>query len=423
MKPHALRRLLTLVNAVLGLGAAGLLAWYLLEVRPAVGEVVGEGAGQLPARYQALLKDYEDERKAGLKWAPRPPVSEEEMRAVVLREDYRRKRPPHWIFSGPLPPPDLPDAPPEEVRAPAPSGLEALGKPSFVVYGPPDQHTVSFRFSDGTTEPFRIGEFFRKAPSDPARFRFKDLVEVEPFLYELRYEVLEGETVVREAALTYDSRPQLPDVPWMRSDAQGPLVPAPGEPAGGAAPAGGAPGAPADGAGATPDPGTGPTPAPAPPGGGPIVIVPGGERAPEGGWKLTDLKPEIERVSYSQRVVKFDERSRQYFRGKNADSIARSVKTQVATDEKTGRTLGLRITGFDQDAPADVFDIKRGDILVSINDRPVTSREDVIAYLQGLKDESVVKVVVDRNGKLITYMVDPRDPHVRRNARYFENLK
>ncbi len=418
MKPHAIRRLLFTVNVALGLAAAGLVAWFVADVRPAVAAVVDQDPNQLPERYEALIKDYEQERRQGLKWAPKPPVSEEEMRAVILREDYRKKRPAHWIFCGPLPPPDLPDAPPEEIRPAAPTGLEALGKPSFVVFSPPDLHTVSFRFNSGTTEAFRIGQYIREKEGSPGRFLFKDLQETKPFLYDLLYDVLEEGKVVREGKLTYDSRPVLPDVPWLRSAGQ----------ATGTTPAAAGSGAPAA-AGTTPA-GEGEVPAAAEDAGSevaeastPIVIAPNTEKPPEEGWRLEDLRPEIQRESYTKRAVVFDQRTFDYFRGKNADSVARSVKTQVATDEKTGRTLGLRITGFDQDAPADVFDVKRGDILVSINDRPVTSREDVVSYVQTLKEEALVKVVLERNGKLITYMVDPRDPRTRRSVRYFENLK
>lgn len=133
--------------------------------------------------------------------------------------------------------------------------------------------------------------------------------------------------------------------------------------------------------------------------------------------------PTITKVDRSRRVVEFDDNSHRYFQGKNAKRIAETLKTSPVVDKKTGRKIGLRITGWEKDAPADVFDVKRGDILISINGQKVLSRSDAVRIIEKLSPENLVTVVVERNTRLITYKVDPRDPKNKRKVRYFENLR
>ena len=62
--------------------------------------------------------------------------------------------------------------------------------------------------------------------------------------------------------------------------------------------------------------------------------------------------------------------------------------------------------------------MKPGDILVSINDKPVQSRSDAINVVQQIDPNTDrVKVVVDRRGRLLTYNIDPRDPKTIRAGR------
>ena len=46
-----------------------------------------------------------------------------------------------------------------------------------------------------------------------------------------------------------------------------------------------------------------------------------------------------------------------------------------------------------------------------------------INIAQKLDPDKIATVVVDRNGRLLTYKVDPRDPHTKRRLRYFDNLR
>ena len=69
------------------------------------------------------------------------------------------------------------------------------------------------------------------------------------------------------------------------------------------------------------------------------------------------------------------------------------------------------------------FDVRKGDILVSINGQKVASRADAVRIARSLgKDVKVVTVVIDRRGKLVTYRVDAQDPRNRRKVRYFEGF-
>ena len=96
-----------------------------------------------------------------------------------------------------------------------------------------------------------------------------------------------------------------------------------------------------------------------------------------------------------------------------------AVKTEAVTDPRTGKPMGLKITGVSRNSPASGLAMKPGDILVSINDQPVHSRADALRILQGLDAKiSRVKVVIDRNGLEIVLFVDPRDSKTRRQSRY-----
>ena len=140
---------------------------------------------------------------------------------------------------------------------------------------------------------------------------------------------------------------------------------------------------------------------------------------------LEDMRPEIEYnpENRNERAIKVDENTYRFLKSKNAKSIASTVKTEVARDKRTGRTIGMRITGLKEGSAAGALQVKKGDILVSINGRKVESRSAAISIVEGLSPDGVVTVVIDRHGKLLTYKVDPRDPKTRRQIRYFDNLK
>jgi len=423
MKPHSLRRGLWLANFVLGAAVLGVAAWFALKVRPAVAKVTSRPANVRPAEWEKLRKEYEGQRLSGLKWKPAMPVTDVELKDVILRKDFEMKRPRHWIFSGPLPPPDPVDTGPVESGPPPPQGLEVLGSITSLIYIPPSDSVILFDFS-GKSLAFSVGDYVRKSDADPKRFRITGVKEIRPRVFEVAYAIVDKDPAKPEGAATmiYDqSGAEGGYADFLRPEGgtEG------GAPASGS-PAAGAPGENPEGTGA---PGEGAKP-PAKDDG---TWVKGSEKPPEvvdvagasaENLTLQDLKPEIEYNpnNRNQRAIKFDDNSYRYFRGKNAKSVAETVKTSIAKDNN-GNVIGLRITGFAENAPADVFDVRRGDILVSINGQKVTTRADAIRIAEGLSPEKLVTVVIDRLGKLITYRVDPTDPKTRRNVRYFENLR
>ena len=57
---------------------------------------------------------------------------------------------------------------------------------------------------------------------------------------------------------------------------------------------------------------------------------------------------------------------------------------------------------------------KPGDVLKAINGTPVHSRSEAVNVVKALPANIAnVQVIIERNGRQITYDVDPRDPKVR----------
>ena len=421
MKPHSLRSGLWVANLALAAAVVAAGAWYMAEVKPAVADITNRKANYRPPEFEELRKAYEGNRVTGLKWKPQAPVSDKEIHEVILRADYKRKKPTHWIFSGPLPPIDTPDDAPVETGPPPPAGLDSLGKILTVIINPPSS-TILFKFTSGKSRPFGVGDFIRLADGDPARFQLTGIVEVREKVYQVGYGVYgkDKDKPERTEVLMYDrSGTGTPWAAFLRPVDTG------GAPAGAAVPDGTNPaGAPAGttpaGAPAGTEPGTGGSATPEP--AATEVVIATTKRDED--LTVEDLKPLqvlYKRDNRNERGIRLDETSYRFLKSKNAKSVAETVKTAVAKDA-SGRVIGLRITGFAPDAPADVFDVKQGDILVSINGQQVSSREDAVRIAQGLDATKLVRVVIDRRGRLITYNVDPQDPRNQRRIRYFEDF-
>jgi hypothetical protein len=418
MKPHSLRRALWLSNVALGAAVIGVLAWFMLEVRPKVAEAVDRADNYQPPELKKVFDGYKSKLQTGLMWTPEAPVSKDEIHAVILRADFAKKK--HWIFVGPKPPEDQEDTGPVEAGPPPPQGLAAIGEVSAVFLNPPDRSTILFKFSGGKPLAFAIGDFVRVSEKETARFKITDIVEVRARVYEIKYAIYgsdpdkpEGEgSVTWDESVADDEYPPFLRPATAKTGAG--VGKKPGEEGTGTDAAGGGTGGGAEEVEDGADEGDAESPADG-------VIEVG--TTPAEDLTLKDLKPKVHRdpTNRSRRAVEFDRNTYDYFRGKNAKGIAETVKTSVA--KENGRVIGLRITGFQKDAPADVFDVRRGDILVSINGRKVNSRADAINIAQSLSPDNLVTVVIDRNGKLVTYTVDPRDPRTKRKVRYFENLR
>lgn len=424
MKPHAMRRGLWLANLALGAAVVGVGVWYFLDVKPAVASVVDRPKNARPEALEELRADYEKQRVSGLKWKPQSPVKDEELNKTILRADYKKKEPTHWIFSGPLPPEDIKRTKEEPKGPPPPKGLDVLGKVSSVILDPPNS-TILFKFKNGKSRAFGVGDFVRVGSKEAGRFRIAKIEEPQPSVYDIHYEVFGGDKdkAERSDVLRYDRSGSGGGYPDFLRPTQPSAKPAPAAP-GATDSASATPGEAGDGTGDGTGEGTG-----------------DGEAKPEDGATeegatdvvaverftppdvLTKEDIEIIEVDSRRKIIKPKRSTYEYFKKRNAESVAKKIKTAVAKDPDTGQVIGLRITGLTEDAPTDAFDVRKGDILVSINGQKVQSRADAVRIARDLgKEVKVVTVVIDRRGKLVTYRVDAQDPRNRRKVRYFEGF-
>ena len=375
--PHRLRRGLFFLNLALLVSLAAPI-WLLAQDPPPADAAANEDAHMA----------YVRARRSGLRWMPDRPVSDKEFKAQFLR--YENHRPAHWPFVGHPPPAPEPDAPP-----PPNVGLEelpALAHVHIVILGE-GEPVVGFTFLKPRRQKVLVGpgEFIRPRGSDDRRFRLLAVERLETRLHHVHYEVLDGERVEREAFLVFDRRG------WEG----GGLA----EDKGGIRLRVGAEDAEDD------------AKRPAKPG---AIIIDVGTPA-----TLESMQPtrHVNPTNRRDRVIEFDAATYRVTRGKGLGAILSHVKTAPVTDTATGRPLGVRIVGHDSRLPADRFDVRKGDILVSLAGQKVSSRADVIRIAKGIDPEQLVPVVIDRQGILHTYRVDARDPHTKREIRYFENLR
>lgn len=400
MRAHSQRRLIWVLNGIFALGLVALVAWVVLDVQKAVAD-----SEYLRPRFaEAAVESFRNQPPSN-RSALKPPVSEKELEEIDRREfrtgDKNSARF-HWLYSGPMPPPPPEVRPAETVRGPVQDDLQKLGRVRMLIHVPAhdgqevaEETVVSWEFAKTKNMvAFSPGDFF-KDPGEPETASIK-LVDVKSKIrggtcFEIIYEVYADpeSAPVKKGILEYDTQ-----IPLEESIAA--RVRVGGEKTGGS--------------GETAE-------------GGDAGRVEGGVTVvgPEETVKLQDLEPIVTWEDRNRARVEFDQKTIDWLRSADSDAIAKSVKTQVARDRQ-GRVIGLRITGISSETPVDKFDVKPGDIVVSINDQGVKSRSDAMNIVQGLDpDVSRVKVVIDRNGRLITFVIDPRDPKTRRAARYLDN--
>jgi hypothetical protein len=442
MKPHALRKTLWFVNIALVVACLGVGTWFFTKVRPAAAAVTKRPKSDIPAQYQKIQKDYEQERQTGLKWEPKAPVSEPDIKQYILIPKFETTDPKHWVFSGPLPPEKQKEVGPATPVSEKPKGLELLGKVTTVMFNPPTGTVVLFAFSGGEkkSRAFGIGDWVRQDNKAPKVYRLTEVVEVGDAAYEVRYAVFSGGKAEPDfsGAVPYGKgaapkewpawlRPYTPPAPKPTATPAGtPTLPGgagelaagPGAAGEGASAEGGVP---AEGEGAEGESTAGETEVTEAES-TPTVIE---ARKPVEEITVEDMRPEIRENpnNRNERAILVDENTYRVLKSKNAATIASTVKTEVAVDKRTGRTLGMRITGLKEGSAAGALQVKKGDILVSINGQKVESRSAAIAIVERLNPENLVTIVIDRHGKLLTYKVDPSDPKTRRQVRYFDDLK
>jgi hypothetical protein len=394
MKPHRLRSALWVSNGLFALAVIGAAAWFFLDVMPAA----GDSARLNPPWTKEATDEYSRRTPKAKSEAP---VSQEQV-AEIDRPEYQRLN--YWIFSGPPVPAEGPKT--EAVKAAAPlEGLEALGRPVMLMYAPaPYPSTLVWEFA-GTKDRWYLepGDFFQKTDDDPKRFRFLGAARHgDPALdrFKIRYAVHDDPAAppVKEAELIYDALPPV----------EGPEVIRVRTPAAAAGEAGEATAAATAQAAGTARAGT---VQPADEGARPAAATaPAAETA----------RPTITRTRDGGYQVEFEDAAYQRLKSRKFEDIAETVRTHEAKDAQ-GRPLGLQIVGLGDEA-ADFFDVKKGDILISIDGRKVTDRAAAINIVKSIDPNTPrVAVVIERNGKQITYNIDPRDPATRRRARYLEN--
>ena len=399
MKAHATRRSLWLLNVLLMAAVAGVGAWYALDVRKAVAAapVPDKRTRKPPKKWvdiqKAFLKKINEARTDVVK----SPVDLKRLEAVLLKPDFPKMLPPHFIFTGPRPSGVFKPPPTEVVEEKLPTGLDKEGRITWMIFAG-DDSTIAFRFNGAESDKyFNVGQFVKPKKGDFDRFKLVSAERVESGYYKVHYEVYDrgkGEPT-NKLVLEYDRRPKSDDK-VIRS------APKPTPTADPTAANGGAPGE---------------TPEPTASNGGakePEVVRIGGEPENVPEVRVEDLKPEIVRRSTNVIDINFDDNSANYFKGRTAEKLVESVKTRVR--ELPGGQSGVEIMDAGE-APVDKFNIKRGDVIVSINGMPTPDRESIIRVAKSIPETTTrVSIVVDRNGRKITFNVDPRDPKTRRRA-------
>jgi hypothetical protein len=428
MKPHAIRRSLWFTSLVVGAGFVAAAAHFVLNVRPATAEVLDRGSRTIEQRWRDMAEGYKRAGETALGEANRSqgPVDEATLTSVLLR--YAKRNPRWFPFVGPPAPPEKPIGPAiTEPKVEAPKGLSAIGKVVLVM-----DRTMTFEFAglpkESATRSISVGDYIRANDKEAKRFRLLGLERVPGSVArKVVYEVLDtnGE---REGELKSEIVGAIQRDPALENIIGSMRV---------------ASGAPVDGA-----PAVGPDGQPVPvPGvttegvagagdGGATVVEASGDddgrrdllgldtelTRPVEELTADDLKPRVVQYSDTERAVVFDRNTYEYMRSRG-QNVAELVKTEEAVDPGTGRVIGVRVSGFDPQAPVSALDVKRGDILKSINGRPVTSRAQAIEIGQTLREDALVRVVIERAGRDITYVVDPQDPKTRRSVRYFDNVR
>jgi membrane-associated protease RseP (regulator of RpoE activity) len=82
-----------------------------------------------------------------------------------------------------------------------------------------------------------------------------------------------------------------------------------------------------------------------------------------------------------------------------------TVTPALQQQDGLSQSSGVLVASIDGSGPAFKAGIQQGDIITSINGASVTQREDVVALIAKMKAGDSVSVVIDRNGKSLTFQV------------------
>lgn len=412
MKAQSWRKILGLTNTALVLGILGAGAWWATKVRGASIDAAKppKWTGEAFAQYQAQQKTVRSQAI----W----PVNAEQIKQLTRPDDLmnpiEKGGPFVWPYVGPVPPPkkEIPK-PIEEIKAAAPTGLEVLGKPQILFSDPRGTVVVTWLYKDappakgGVTvargDPFISPDEKEKREKQRAELRIKEVglseaekAEIEKSIEKMmkkgRFKLKDGWLVPgsvgadRRVAIVYDIYDEDTDALLSTEFKEFALASdAPKVDIGGNAPsvAGAAAGA----------------------------IKP--SRPDNVAPPLSEVRVVVQATSPSSRRVDFDDNVYSYVRNTDMDKLLDEVKTEDAKDAE-GKPSGVKVSGVNAGSFASQFDVKPGDVLKSINGTPVHSRSEAVSVVKGIpKAATNVQVVIERNGRQLTYDVDPRDPKVR----------
>lgn len=104
----------------------------------------------------------------------------------------------------------------------------------------------------------------------------------------------------------------------------------------------------------------------------------------------------------------------------NYTKVLEDTRTRTYTDPKTKRPAGVRIVAIRKGSMANEFGILPDDIILSINDRPVTRQSqavDIVKSELNNKNTRYIRVKLQRQGRVLEKRYDSRDPATRRKAR------
>jgi hypothetical protein len=412
MKAQSWRKVLNLTNTALVLGIVGAGAYWFTKVRPVSADAArppkwtGEAFGQ----YQLNAKGVRSQAI----W----PVNAEQIKQLTRPDDLmnpiEKGGPFKWPYVGPVPPPKTEVAKPtEEIKVAPPTGLEVLGKPQILFSDPKGTVVVTWLHKDappgkgGVTvsrgDPFISPDEKDKREKQRAEMRAQEIgkpeaekAEIEKSIEKMmkkgRFKLKDGWLVPgsagvdRRVALVYDIYDETNDTLISTEFKEfGLASDAPKVDIGGNAPSAG-------GVAAT----------------GSKPSRPAGVAPP-----LSEVRIVVQNTSPSSRRVDFDDNAFDFVRNTDPDKLLDDVKTEDAKDA-AGNGVGVKVSGVTAGSFASQFDVKPGDVLKSINGTPVHSRSEAVGVVKAIPKEATnVQVVIERNGRQLTYDVDPRDPKVR----------
>ncbi|MEN8152355.1 MAG: PDZ domain-containing protein [Planctomycetota bacterium] len=112
-------------------------------------------------------------------------------------------------------------------------------------------------------------------------------------------------------------------------------------------------------------------------------------------------RPTRELVETSEGVYDVPPEEEEWWGEYGEDEFEKKVALEVVKVD--GKPQGLMFKSVEKDSMMERRGVRSGDILISINDKPVSSRQGVVNYVKGEgKGLSRYTVVIERNGKEIT---------------------